>query len=217
VPKWLKTCIPIVLLPFCYGAVRALFRVVALTGQAGSIWIPLLGGMACWLAVYLLLPRPMLVYVFGHELTHVLWTWVFGGRVKRFKVSSKGGHVVVSKSNFLVALAPYFFPIYVMVVIGVYAVGDLSWGWRSYVVWFHWLVGVAYGFHLTLTWHILQTRQSDISSHGWFFSTVVIFLGNIAVLLLGLAFLTAKASVLTVLGWWMQESGAIVVRMGQWW
>lgn len=173
--------------------------------------------MACWLAVYLLLPRPMLVYVFGHELTHVLWTWVFGGRVKRFKVSSKGGHVVVSKSNFLVALAPYFFPIYVMVVIGVYAVGDLSWGWRSYVVWFHWLVGVAYGFHLTLTWHILQTRQSDISSHGWFFSTVVIFLGNIAVLLLGLAFLTAKASVLTVLGWWMQESGAIVVRMGQWW
>lgn len=216
-PKWLKAFVTILLLPLCYGTVRTLFRVIAVTGRAESFWIALLGGMACWLTVYMLLPRPMLVYVFGHELTHVLWTWFFGGRVKRFKVSSKGGHVVVSKSNFLIALAPYFFPIYVIAVIGLYAAGDLMWGWSFYVVWFHWLVGVAYGFHLTLTWHILQTKQSDISSHGWIFSTVIIFLGNSAVLLLGLPFLTAKTSVLTVLGWWMQESGAVVVRLSRWW
>jgi hypothetical protein len=32
-----------------------------------------------------------------------------GGRVSRFQVSSEGGHVVTSKANFWIALAPYFF------------------------------------------------------------------------------------------------------------
>jgi len=217
VPKWLKLILAILLLPICFGGVKALVRVVAVTGRAESIWIVLGGGMACWLAVYLLLPRPMLVYVFGHELTHVLWTWFFGGRVKRFRVSSKGGHVLISKSNFLIALAPYFFPIYVLLVVGIFALGNGLWGWNRYVVWFHWLVGVAYGFHLTLTWHILKTRQSDLTSQGIFFSMVVILLGNIGVLLVGLPFLTAKVGVPTALTWWVQESAALVMRLSYGW
>ncbi len=32
-----------------------------------------------------------------------------GGQVKKMKVTSKGGHVVISKTNFVIALAPYFF------------------------------------------------------------------------------------------------------------
>ena len=62
------------------------------------------GGAACWFTVYALLPKPMWVYVFGHELTHALWTWLFGGKVKKFKVSALGGHVVITKSNFLIAI-----------------------------------------------------------------------------------------------------------------
>ena len=54
----------------------------------------------------------MWIYVVGHELTHVVWSWLFGGKVKKFRASSSGGEVVVTKSNFLVALAPYFFPLY---------------------------------------------------------------------------------------------------------
>jgi hypothetical protein len=51
------------------------------------------------------------------------------------------------------------------------------------------LLGAAYAFHLTLTWHALQTEQTDVTSQGHFFSAVIIWLGNVAVLLLGLPLL----------------------------
>src|SRR5262249_19647506 len=144
------------------------------------------------------------------------WAWLSGGKVKRFKATSKGGHVVLSKSNFVIVLAPYFFPLYVVLTVLVFALGHLVFGWERYRPWFHLLVGAAYGFHVTLTWHILRTRQSDISSQGYLFSAVIIFLGNVGVLLAGLPLLTARVTLLTSLGWWLQESGAILQRLSRW-
>jgi len=156
----------------------------------------------------------MRLYIFGHELTHALTTWACGGKVKKFKVTANGGHVVVSKTNFVIALAPYFFPLYVALVVSCFAVGHLVWGWTRYLVWFHLLVGAAYAFHVTLTWNILQTRQSDITSQGYLFSAVMIFLGNMAVLLVGIPLLT-QLPVLTSLSWWWSESSGIVQGLRQ--
>ena len=214
-PKWAKTIFAILLLPFCVGAVNALVRLVRATGSADTIWVATLAGALCWWTIYLLLPKPMWVYVFGHELTHALWAWLFGGRVKKFKASAKGGHVVVTKTNFLIVLAPYFFPIYAVFVVLVFALGHLLFGWTRYLVCFHLLIGAAYGFHLTLTWHILQTRQTDITSEGWFFAAVIIFLGNILVLLLGIPMLTARVNIMTSLSWWMSETAAVLQRLGR--
>jgi hypothetical protein len=212
VPKWAKTIIAVLLLPFCFGAVSALWRVLHWSGRAETFWVAFAGGGACWWIVFLLLPKPMRLYVFGHEFTHALWTWLFLGRVKRFKASARGGHVVVTKTNFLIVLAPYFFPLYALGVVLLFAAGHLVFGWTRYLEWFHLLLGAAYAFHITLTWHILQTRQSDITSQGYFFSGVIIFLGNIGVLLLGLPWLTARVGLLTALGWWLQDSGAVLLR-----
>ena len=109
-PKWAKLIIAMLLLPVCAGMGRALGLVLQASGNADITWVPILAGAACWFVIYLLLPKPMWIYVFGHEFTHVIWTWLFGGQVKKFKTSSSGGHVVISKTNFLIALAPYFFP-----------------------------------------------------------------------------------------------------------
>jgi len=186
----------------------ALLKVLRACGSVDVVWIPLLGGAACWIVIFLLLPKPMWIYVFGHELTHALWTWLFGGEVKKMKITSAGGHVVISKTNFLIALAPYFFPLYVVLVIGGFALGRWFWGWP--LVYFHLLVGAAYAFHVTLTLHVLQTRQSDITGQGYLFSAVVIFLGNAGVLLLGLPLLTAKVGILNSLGWWLESTGMIL-------
>jgi hypothetical protein len=210
VPKWCKTLIAILLLPLCVGAVSALWQVLQASGSADTIWVAFLSGAACWVVIYLLLPKPMWVYVFGHELTHVLWTWLLGGRVKKFKASPQGGHVVVTKSNFVTALAPYFFPLYAILVVLVFIAGHLLWDWRPYVVWFHLLLGAAYAFHVTLNWHILKHSQTDITSQGYLFSFVVIFLGNVAVLLMGIPLLTAKVGVLTAMGWWAGGTGEAV-------
>ena len=215
-PKWVKTILAVLLLPLCAGAVLALLRVLREAGSADTFWVALLGGAACWLTVFLLLPKPMLVYVFGHELTHALWTWLCGGQVKKFKASAQGGHVVISKSNFLIVLAPYFFPLYVVLVVAGFFLGHILFGWGRHQLWFHLLVGAAYAFHLTLTWHILQTRQTDITSEGYLFSAVIIFLGNIGVLLVGLPLLTARVKVLVALGWWLQETGGVLQRLAGW-
>ncbi|HUC84215.1 MAG TPA: hypothetical protein VL970_03405, partial [Candidatus Acidoferrales bacterium] len=91
--------IALALLPVCAGAARALWLVVQRCGSADTTWVPLLAGVACWLVVFLMLPKPMWIYVLGHEFTHALWTWLFGGQVKRMKITSAGGHVVISKTN----------------------------------------------------------------------------------------------------------------------
>ena len=209
-PKWCKTILAILLLPVCVGAASALWMVLQASGGADTTWVPFLAGAACWVVVYLLLPKPMWAYVIGHELTHALWTWLLGGKVKGFKASASGGHVVVNKSNFAIALAPYFFPLYAVLVVLIFLAGHWLWNWRHYLMWFHLLLGAAYAFHLTLTWHILKHSQSDISDQGYLFSAVVIFLGNIAVLLVSIPLLVPKVGVLTALGWCLERTGQAI-------
>jgi len=184
--------------------------------KADTIWVATLSGVACWLVIYLLLPKPMWVYVFGHEFTHALWTWLFGGKVKKFKTSSKGGHVIVTKNNFIIALAPYFFPLYALLVVAVFLAGHWLWNWQHYIVWFHLLLGAAYAFHVTLTWHVLKNRQSDITEQGYLFSAVIIFLGNIMVLLIGIPLLVAQVDVLTALRWWLERTGEVLNSLVRW-
>jgi hypothetical protein len=200
--KWLKLLVGLLLLPLCAGAGWALWRVLWVSGSADTIWVAMAAGALCWVVIYLMLPRPMWIYVFGHELTHAIWTWMMGGRVKKFKASAQGGHVVVTKNNFLIALAPYFFPLYAALVVAAFLGGHLIWNWERQRVWFHLALGAAYAFHVTLTWHVLKSDQSDISSQGYVFSAAVIFLGNASILLVGLPLLTGRVGVLTALSWW---------------
>jgi hypothetical protein len=214
-PKWVKMILAILLLPVCISAGQTLWMVMRACGGADITFVPILAGAACWVVIYLLLPKPMWIYVFGHELTHALWTWLFGGSVKKFKATSDGGHVIVSKTNFLIALAPYFFPLYAAIIVALFAIGHLVWNWKNYLAWFHLLVGAAYAFHVTLTAEALKTKQSDITSQGYLFSAVIIFLGNMLVLLIGIPLLTARVDLLTMFGWWFENIGEVLHRVGR--
>lgn len=156
-------------------------------------------GAGCWIVVYLFIPKQTWLYVVGHELTHVVWSWAFGGKLKKFKVESKGGHVVVTKSNFLVALAPYFFPLYALLVVVVFGVLRYFWPEPKAVPVFHLLLGVAYAFHVTWTLEIVQTRQSDIRGQGYLFSAVIVAIGNLLVLIAGIALLAGQPAMMDVL------------------
>ncbi len=214
-PKWLKLILAILLFPICAGAAMALWKVLRASGSAELIWVPAFAGAACWVVVYLLLPKPMLLYVFGHELTHAIWTWFFGGQVRKFKASSKGGHVVVTRNNFLIALAPYFFPLYAILVVLFFMAGHHLWNWRNYLPWFHLLLGAAYSFHVTLTWHILKHSQTDISEQGYIFSAVVIFLGNVTVLLLGIPLLIDGVGIPTAFIWWFESTREFIYQLSR--
>jgi hypothetical protein len=141
-------------------------------------------GVVMWLIVFISLPRPILIYVFGHEATHAIWAIAMGGRVSEFKVASDGGYIVTDTNNFWIALAPYFFPIYSLAVIAIYSGLSLFFNVEPYVRWFYGGLGATWAFHICFTLWMIPKGQTDLTYHGTFFSLVVISIMNLVVLTL---------------------------------
>jgi hypothetical protein len=185
---WLGKLLVILALAAVSGLLTlALLQQLASSGVRGEIWrsrelqLPGLGAVV-WLAIFLFLPRPTRLYVFSHELTHALWVLMMGGRVRGFRVTSKGGHVISTKDNWLISLSPYFFPLYsIMLVVGYGVLRQFAAleGWRWL---FLFLLGATWCFHLTFTVVTISRGQQDLRRHGLFFSLLIIYAVNLLVL-----------------------------------
>lgn len=184
---WVKTVIAFFLLPICAVLTQAFFTVFTQATVTQKLWAGeefwfFSLGVVLWLIAFFGLPRPLLVYVFGHELTHALWVLLMGGRVSRFRVGRDGGHIVTDRNNFWIALAPYFFPLYSILVIGAFGAFSLVTSVQPFGRLFYALIGVTWAFHFTFTCWMIPKNQSDLRDHGTFFSLVVIYLMNLLVL-----------------------------------
>jgi hypothetical protein len=142
----------------------------------------------------------MRTYVLGHELTHALWALLMGARVSGLKVRKSGGQVRTSKTNWAIALAPYFFPFYAVLFMAGFFLAHAIWDLSRYRWVLLFLVGLGWSFHVTFTLMILLTvRQPDVQSQGALFSAVVIFLMNLLTMMLAAAALS-KAVTFAMLG-----------------
>jgi len=181
VKKVIKFLLGLALLPLCAALSRVLFALLREFPAESGSWADwaLPAGFAAAAAGFFLLPRPFRVYVLAHELTHAAWGALMGARVGKMKVGKNGGHVMLSKSNFIISLAPYFFPFYTGAVIGLWAVARLFWDVSRYEPWWLAAVGLTWGFHLTFTVYMLGQRQPDIQENGRLFSYTVIYAVNL--------------------------------------
>jgi len=186
--RWVKFVIALFLLPICGILTQTFFTafaratVVQRLWAAEEFWFFSLG-VVLWLIAFFGLSRPIVLYVFGHELTHAIWVWLMGGRVSRFSVTRDGGHIVTNRSNFWIALAPYFFPLYSILVIAIYGGLSLFMDVRPYGKLLYALIGVTWAFHFTFTCWMIPKNQTDLSDHGTFFSLVIIYLMNLTLLI----------------------------------
>jgi hypothetical protein len=105
-----------------------------------------------------------------------------GGRVSRFRVASDGGHVVTSKANFWIALAPYFFPIYSILAIAIYGALSMFVNVQPYGSLLYTVIGATWAFHFTFTCWMIPKNQTDLTDQGTFFSLVIIYLMNLLLL-----------------------------------
>src|SRR5258705_6743625 len=105
-----------------------------------------------------------------------------GGRVSRFRVGRDGGHIVTNRTNFWIALAPYFFPLYSILAIAIYGVLSLFYNIQPYGKLLYGVIGVTWAFHLTFTCWMIPKNQTDLSDHGTFFSLVFIYMLNLLLL-----------------------------------
>jgi hypothetical protein len=182
--KALKFLVGILLLPCCWAITRTLISLVQGLQPSSAAEVPaaawfLVAGFLLWAFLYFAAPPPMRTYVLAHELTHALWGAFMGARIKRMKVGREGGSVTLTKTNFLIALAPYFFPLYTVLVALLYftlsffvPVGKASLWWMA-------LVGFTWAFHVTFTISTLARHQTDVQDHGRLFSYTVIYGANI--------------------------------------
>ncbi len=103
--------------------------------------------------------RPMYIYALGHEIVHVLATWLCGGKVTSFNISQSGGNVTTTKSNLFIRLSPYFVPIHAIVLFllywGLSRFYDISRFSNGFIA----LIGFAMGFHLIMTVEVMKARQ----------------------------------------------------------
>jgi hypothetical protein len=185
--RWVKFIAAIFLVPVCVILTQTFFTAFARAALIQRLWAAeefwfFSLGVVLWLIAFFGLPRPIILYVFGHELTHALWVWLMGGRVSRIRVSRDGGHIVASRTNFWIALAPYFFPLYSILAILAYGALTLVFNMQPHGRWLYAIIGVTWAFHFTFTLWMIPKKQSDLIDHGTFFSLVVIYLMNVLLL-----------------------------------
>ena len=114
---------------------------------------------------------------FIHECIHVLFAVLTLHRVVGFSVSwNKGGHVqyVGGDGNWLILIAPYFFPLATLMAIALettFPLGDK----RSLVL------GACIGFEVVYVWRQIHPKQSDFQMVGlpfvWMFLPGAILFG----------------------------------------
>ncbi len=184
---FLRFVIGLLLLPVCFAVGRSFFQVVMLSRALIVEAAAFIGGVVAFVILWFVFPRPVRMYVLGHELTHALWGLLFFAWPSKLRVSKNGGSVSLTKSNFLITLSPYFFPFYSF-VLAVIAVA-VSFFYSPLPLMSLWLfaLGMSWAFHLLFTFDSLSRYQSDIAEYGKLFSWTIIFIANAAMIIFALA------------------------------
>lgn len=176
----IKIIIGVLAVPFAFGASIAFRDNFVLIKELTNGLNYLIWGISSYAILHLLLYKPTYLYVLGHESVHAGVAWLFGGKVKSFKVSEEGGSVGTDKSNTAIELSPYFIPIYAVIITMIYFVIASSYNINSSL--FVFLIGFALAFHIVSTVEVMKIRQPDIVKSGYLFSVVIIYVFNIMVI-----------------------------------
>lgn len=175
----LKVTIGILLLPLIIAASSAFAQQLGQIKIVAGVAAYFLKGAGLYLIIHLLLYKPNYFYVLGHEIAHSLAAFICGGGVRSFHVSAKGGAVLTTKSNFFIALFPYFFPTYTIFFWLVYFLGSLFWDVSAYLPLFVFLAGFSLTLHIVMTADSLKVKQADVFKTGYIFSMSLIYLLNV--------------------------------------
>jgi len=148
--------------------------------------IVLLGGALAYLVLRVLLRKPERLYLWAHELTHLLVAKLFLREVHGFHITSRsGGKVVIDRTNVAIDLAPYAVPFYNLLALipALVLRGRYPYAREAYL-------GVAaflFAMHLNFSAEGFLDGQPDVKRSGRLFSAAIVLLAWMALLPLLLA------------------------------
>jgi hypothetical protein len=135
----------------------------------------LLFGTLAYLCLHCLVRKPERMYLWAHEVTHLLAAKLFLRHVHGFHITSRsGGKVVIDRTNVAIDLAPYALPLYNVVAL---FPASLMAGGVPYARKFY--LGAAaflFAMHLCFSAEGFIDGQPDVRRSGRIFSLAVVLL-----------------------------------------
>ena len=176
------------LLPLSTISSYALLKVLYANGRhlnfefflTTPVWYTLLGG-ACFTIILLsrLAPSVLLYcYVAGHELTHAIAAKLCNGKIHTIKIDANGGYMETDKNNFFIGLAPYIFPLWLLIWVSVFSALLYFCPFAGCEQWLYGGLGFWWFFHIYWTLWIIPREQPDLLENGLFFSNLLILIVN---------------------------------------
>ncbi len=176
---WLKWPVAVLCLVFLPGLVYSLFHVLRAIQHSPSRSYPFLAGAAVYTLFWVVFLRRRTSLGFlatlEHELTHALFAWATFHRVISIRATLRsGGHIrYVGRGNWLIAVAPYFFPTLSLLVILV-----MSWLPGRHLDAAGAILGATIAYHAFSTWSESHRHQSDLREAGLLFSFLFLVAAN---------------------------------------
>ena len=186
--RLLKIILACFLFPACFAQGYTFYQSLRALKHFEGDTLFFLYGMLAYLLLHTLFLKPTFLYVLGHEAVHGLTSISMGGKVGKVKVGKKEGKVQTTKSNALVDLSPYFVPIYALLLCVVSFLAVRLFKIQNVQDLFFLLIGFFLTFHIVMTIDYLKAKQPDLAGLGSFLSLELIFLGNLLVVIVVLAF-----------------------------
>lgn len=133
------------------------------------------GGVVVYLGFHVFIRKPERLYLWGHELTHLVIAKLFLRTVHGFHITSRdGGRVVIDGTNVWIDLAPYLFPFYGLLLMLACTLLRPAppWGTTAYLVGGGFLLGM----HLLFSLEGFRQGQPDLLRSGRLFSFALFLL-----------------------------------------
>ena len=82
--------------------------------------VVIVGGVVAYFLFHFFIRKPERLYLWGHELTHLVVAKIFFKKVHGFHIATRtGGKVIIDSTNVAIYLAPYAIPFYSLLAVAV--------------------------------------------------------------------------------------------------
>ncbi len=172
--KIILFCITICIIPFCvflFINFSILFEQYR-TFTREMFWAS--AGFICFIFIFFIFGAPVKSYVLEHELSHLLFAFLSGTKIKTLSLKRRDAFVETERVNLFIALAPYSVPLYTVLIVLLHKIIVVFTESALINKLFYFLFGITLSFHFVATFHYLQLDQPDVKRYGYFSSLILI-------------------------------------------
>lgn len=178
--KWPVAVLALLLTPcVAWATYDAALWIMANPDPLRGFGLGVSGYLICWWLIFKRQFSGSLFSTAEHEFTHAIFAWLTLHWVTGFRATwNEGGEITYEgRGNWLITIAPYWFPTLCVPILGVMAFTT-----AAEDVWISAGLGVTLMYHLTSTWRETHAQQSDLQRVGFTFAYLFLPTANLLTL-----------------------------------